>query len=145
MQGTPSRRLAAGLFGRRFFLALLLLLLLTQDMHSIRISALLRSTNGIEALALLPDSAAVDASYVVFAVVPDLPYFSVWLSAYFPSAGVERQQRQQQQQQQRRGGPAAAVGPLFAKPLAYDVTYKPTANSSVVLNLDIPGETTKVT
>lgn len=45
--------------------------------------------------------------------------------------------------QKRRGGPASAVGPLFAKPLAYDVTYKPAANSSVVLTLDVPGETTK--
>eukprot|EP00752_Nemacystus_decipiens_P008079 g7221.t1 len=46
-------------------------------------------------------------------------------------------------QQPRRGGPASAAGPLFAKPLAYDVTFKPSANSSVILNLDIPGETTK--
>eukprot|EP00903_Cladosiphon_okamuranus_P008511 g8175.t1 len=45
--------------------------------------------------------------------------------------------------QQRLGGPTSAVGPLFAKPLAYDVTLKPAANSSVILNLDIPGETTK--
>lgn len=59
-------------------------------------------------------------------------------SWYIATAGA-------QQQQQRRGSPASAVGPLFAKPLAYDVTYKPTANSSVVLNLDVPGETTKVT
>lgn len=36
------------------------------------------------------------------------------------------------------------MGALFAKPLAYDVTFKPIANSSVILNLDIPGETTKV-
>ncbi|CAM9813825.1 unnamed protein product [Scytosiphon promiscuus] len=43
----------------------------------------------------------------------------------------------------RRGGPASAVGPLFAKPLAYDVTYKPAANSSVILTLDVPGDTTK--
>lgn len=50
----------------------------------------------------------------------------------------------EQQQRRRRGGPAAAAGPLFAKPMAYDVTFKPSVNSSVILDLDIPGETTKV-
>ncbi|CAN0121808.1 unnamed protein product [Ectocarpus fasciculatus] len=46
--------------------------------------------------------------------------------------------------QKQRGGPASAVGPLFAKPLAYEVTHKPAANSSIILNLDVPGETTQL-
>ncbi|CAM9747761.1 unnamed protein product [Ascophyllum nodosum] len=46
--------------------------------------------------------------------------------------------------QAKRRGRSAAVGPLLAKPLAYEVEHKPGVNSSVILTLDVPGETTKL-
>lgn len=46
--------------------------------------------------------------------------------------------------QQRAAGGRSAVGALFAKALEYEVTSRPSTNSSVILTLDIPGPTTKV-
>eukprot|EP00904_Undaria_pinnatifida_P012763 jgi/Undpi1/8617/HiC_scaffold_25.g11082.m1 len=46
--------------------------------------------------------------------------------------------------QQRAAGGRSAVGALFAKALEYEVTSRPSTNSSVILTLDIPGPTTKL-
>ncbi|CAN0012822.1 unnamed protein product [Pylaiella littoralis] len=106
-----------------------------------------REDSGIMAPPLRTMVALCAPAAIAAFVVRTLPGSSVFRAPTSSSFTVQQVPGpftvQQQQQRQERGGPASAVGPLFAKPMAYDVTYKPSANSSIILNLDLPGETTK--
>ncbi|CBJ32857.1 Trigger factor (TF) [Ectocarpus siliculosus] len=71
------------------------------------------------------------AALVAFVVRPNPGSSVIRAPASVPAAATSNTQKQR-------------VGPLFAKPLAYEVTHKPAANSSIILNLDVPGETTQL-